>query len=1210
MASEPDDDLDSADDERFAAAVEEYYRRRALGPVDTAAFAREFPDIQADLEAFFATVADVGRLAPTLGYTSAPAPTPPLDVIRYFGEYELLSEVARGGMGVVYRARQSRLDRIVAVKMILAGRLASEQDVARFRQEASGAAKLHHPNVVTIYEIGEHEGQHFFSMEFVEGSNLAQLLKDNPVGAVRAAEYVRTIAETMDAIHREGLLHRDLKPSNVLVEARSGMLRITDFGLVKSIDTDTMFTTTGQVLGTPSYMAPEQAAGHNDLVGPHSDIYSIGAILYELSTGRPPFLGDTPWDTAWQVQHLEVVAPVALNPKIPRDLETVCLKCLQKDPARRYATAQALADDLGRFLRHEPIHARPVSRFERTWRWCRRNPALTSALAAAAIGFLALLVSLAVFGDTQRKNAKTLADALDVSEDRRRESNLRLAETERDKGLRLCAQGDVDQGCLWLAQSLATAPEDAADLCWSIRINLAAWQRELCTLEAIFPGAQGPPRFSRDSERFALSGIAEKLDQVYETATAKPISVPLRHSGRGADLTFGDRRTLLARHGSMSLWREADGKWTEQPLAGNKAGGYRTSQITADNRVIVTESTASGVIVRELVSNEQLGKLLPSNPYEPGEIAISADGRFALTHTDRKRSILSDVLTGKAIGDPLLHPNRVTGAVFSPDGTRLVTGYKRPIDKNHDVAEVQVWDTATGAKIGGPLPHEGDDMDPEALLYSADGERLFTCTRYGRVRVWDRQGKLIAGPLEHQCDGKQVYISDDGRLLSFISPSREARLWDVDKQQVVGQPLAQMGTIHDATLSPDGRHLLTGTPNEARLWKTPSRGWLTAPIRHGSGDKERVWLALSKNGQRMVSVSVNEGTLQMWDVRTAKAIGAPWKPRYPANGLAISSDGRLVATGTGQIFSGRKIPCAYLWDSSTGQLPGKAVPEYQEMTHAIAFTNDGKRLVTLGDRGKIYLYDIAKDAIVAGPLMHPMKPHDGQRLQMAISPDDRTLAVFAEYDDRVSLWDLRTNKMTCEPLEVKEFSRAVAFSPDSKLLAVVGDRITLWNVPGGAQTPARISSPADALAVAFSPDGALLATAHEDRTARVWLVSTGKRGAPSMEHLEIPHRLAFAAGGKLLVTRTMAGPHVWDLFSATPVGPALRTSISAEVSEDGRLLVTTEGNQIRMWQVPQPTSDDAITVMRKIEDATAKKLDNDRLIQPLTTEEWNKQHQR
>jgi serine/threonine-protein kinase len=317
---------------------------------------------------------------------------------RKFGNYEVLEKIAQGGMGAVYKARQLNLDRLVALKLLPFGQFSRDDLLQRFRSEASAAAALQHPNIVAVHDVGEHEGQPFFSMDFVEGRTLAELVRDQPLPAKRAAAYLKTIAEAVHYAHQHGILHRDLKPSNILIDS-SDQPRITDFGLAKRLGDSALctphspITLTGQVLGSPNFMSPEQADGRSHSIGPPSDVYSLGALLYHLLTRQPPFQADTLTTLLKQVLEAEPVPPRSLNPSIPKDLETICLKCLEKEPHRRYATAQALADDLDRFLNHEPVLARPIGPSGKAWRWCRRQP-----VRASLIGALALVLVLGMVG--------------------------------------------------------------------------------------------------------------------------------------------------------------------------------------------------------------------------------------------------------------------------------------------------------------------------------------------------------------------------------------------------------------------------------------------------------------------------------------------------------------------------------------------------------------------------------------------------------------------------------------------------------------------------------------------------------------------------------------------------------------------------------------------------------------------------------------------
>ncbi len=322
--------------------------------------------------------------------------------------YEVLGVLGRGGMGIVYQARQTGLKRLVALKMILAGAHADSGELARFQAEAEAVARLHHPNIVQVYETGEVGGNPFLSLEYVDGGSLAQRLRGVPQEPRLAAELTSVLADALEAAHRRGIVHRDLKPANILLTP-DGVPKVADFGLAKDLDGQSGRTQTGSILGTPSYMAPEQAWGRIHAIGPCTDVYALGAMIYEMLTGRPPFRGTTVVETLELVKKQEPVSPATLQPRIPRDLETICLKCLSKEVAARYPTAQALGDDVRRFLRGEPITARPISSFERAWRWCRRNPLVASLVASTAAALVlgtVVSISLAILA-TGRANAIT-----------------------------------------------------------------------------------------------------------------------------------------------------------------------------------------------------------------------------------------------------------------------------------------------------------------------------------------------------------------------------------------------------------------------------------------------------------------------------------------------------------------------------------------------------------------------------------------------------------------------------------------------------------------------------------------------------------------------------------------------------------------------------------------------------------------------------------
>jgi tRNA A-37 threonylcarbamoyl transferase component Bud32 len=435
MTNEPQD---TAREERVNEIIAGYLQAVQHGQIpNRQEILARHPELAAELQEFFGDQDQFDRLAaplravlpakpptgnagaaPTVAVGETPPANGPLTRVRYFGDYELLEEIARGGMGVVYKGRQISLHRNVALKMILAGQLASTADVQRFRTEAEAAANLDHPHIVPIYEVGEHQGQHYFSMRLVEGGSLARHLPRFFQDHRAAARLLATVARAVHYAHQRGILHRDLKPGNILLEWRAGdgnppVPHVTDFGLAKRMaspgpgaspggaaspgsESGEGLTGTGVVVGTPGYLAPEQACGRKGVVTTAADVYGLGAILYEVLTGRPPFQGETPLDTVLQVLEREPERPRAVNPRVDRDLETICLKCLPKEPEQRYGSAAALADDLERWLANEPIRARRSTPWERTVKWARRRPAVAALTAAVAVLLVAGVIGAAV----------------------------------------------------------------------------------------------------------------------------------------------------------------------------------------------------------------------------------------------------------------------------------------------------------------------------------------------------------------------------------------------------------------------------------------------------------------------------------------------------------------------------------------------------------------------------------------------------------------------------------------------------------------------------------------------------------------------------------------------------------------------------------------------------------------------------------------------
>jgi serine/threonine protein kinase len=505
----------------------------------------------------------------------------PLGTVRYFGDYELLEEIARGGMGVVYKARQVSLNRLVALKMILAGQLASAVEVQRFHTEAEAAANLDHPNIVPIYEVGEHESQHYFSMKFVEGGSLSQTVASGqwPVtsreGRRESARLVAKVARAVHYAHQRGIIHRDLKPANILL-AKPDRTRptpfplptghcplVTDFGLAKRLEGDTKLSQSGAIVGTPAYMAPEQAAGKKGLTTA-VDVYSLGAILYELLTGKPPFAGATTFDIMVQVMDKEPTPPRQLQSGIARDLETICLKCLQKDPQKRYGTSEALAEDLERFESGEPILARPTGSLERTLKWVRRRPLVASLLAAVVLVVIVGATVSSYFAveagnraEEAEKNYGLAKEKTKLAQEKTQETLGALKDTQKARKQAEIEQKRAEKNEFTTRQSLYVARINQAQLAW----QTGQVGKVLDLLEETSPAKTGGDDF-RGFEWFYLSRLC-RAGQTILVRKEPPLTA-IACSSNGKLIVTGSNRGNVGKGNPqmpvLKLWDASTGK--------------------------------------------------------------------------------------------------------------------------------------------------------------------------------------------------------------------------------------------------------------------------------------------------------------------------------------------------------------------------------------------------------------------------------------------------------------------------------------------------------------------------------------------------------------------------------------------------------------------------------------------------------------------------
>jgi WD40 repeat protein len=1064
--------------------------------------------------------------------------------------HTLLERIGRGGMGVVYRAVHRELGRPVALKMMVAGSHADDEDLARFRTEAKAVAQLDHPNIVTIYEVGEHQGLPYLSIEYCSGGSLDKPLRESPLPARRSAELVEALARAIAVAHRQGIIHRDLKPANVLLTA-NGTPKITDFGLAKRLDAGAGYTQTASIVGTPSYMAPEQAAADHKLVGPAADIYALGAILYDCLTGRPPFKGATVLETLDQVREHEPVAPRQFNPSIPADLETICLKCLRKLPAKRYASAEALADDLQRWRAGQPIRARPVGQLERCAKWVRRNPAVSALLAAivvlAAIGTAAVYVKYRQAKANEAEADKQKSEALKqakIAKDNEEATDAALKDLRYNSALDQIhlAQAAFARNDIALAhERLNRVPPELRR--WEWRYLKRQFEGGICTLYGHTFGVSGVA-FSPDGGRIGTAstdGSARVWDARTGTALLtlegdRPVSIAF--SPDGARLVTGNHE------GSATIWNAR----TAERIRVFKAhrlqvtgvafspDGSRIATIGADGKGRVWDAT-NGLPIFQLAGQAA------------NAIAFSPDGNRLVTAGGDKTARLWDARTGR----PLLvfegSAARVSAVAFSPDGTRVVTG----ADEN----TARVWSADTGAHL---IDLKGHTYVVAAVAFSPDGLRIATASFDGTAKIFDaKTGTLLLDLKGHTNAVRCLAFSPDGWRLATGSGDKTARIWDVH----TGIPRAEFkGHAHLLTstaLSPDGTRLATGSWDKtAKLWNIETGEHLL----NLRGHTDYVTgVAFSPDGKRVATAS-RDNTARLWDAQT----GAPITEfRGHANwvtGIAFSPDGTQVATAS-------RDRTAAIWDATSG----KHVAEVSGTTEAltsVAFAPRGPPRIVTGCSDQTA---IVWDALT-GARLQILRGHALDVTCVDFSPDGSRV-VTGSIDGTGKVWDAETGALLADLKGAGTISGA-SFNPDgNRIVTASQDRTnagvaTIWDVTTGTPLLELRGHAGNVTAAAFSADGMRIVTGGVDKTAVLW-------DATAYDFpLEFKGRLGFAVAASLNPAGdravSLAGDQtgrVWDARTGLSLfdleGPTGNVTSVAFMPDGARIVATVDGQPAKVW---------------------------------------------
>ncbi len=1051
------------------------------------------------------------------------------EALGRFGDFELLERVAAGGMGVVFKARQLSLNRLVAVKMIRAGQRFREGDLRRFRTEAEAAANLKHPHIVPIHEIGEHQGRHYFSMDFIEGQTLADLVRDRPLEPARAASLVQTIAEAIAYAHSRGVLHRDLKPSNVMIDGL-GQPHVADFGLAKLFDSATdsanrgsqgaasgrpnrfspasesvatdlpvEHTLTGQILGSPSYMSPEQAAGKHRDTTMATDVYSLGAVLYDLLTARPPFCAPSPLETIAMVAESEPVAPRVFNPAVPSDLETICLKCLEKEPVRRYAGAQELADDLGRFLRQEPIHARPAGFGERAVKWARRRPARAGLIGVSIAAVLALVTVLWVDAENIR---------------RQRDAVRREQETT--------------------AENLY-----AADLF----LGFQALERENLGLARRALGAQRPLAGHRDLRGFEwrwLWGECRGDDVASLVGPGEEVNC----------LAFSPDGTLLAQGGWRTpalLWDWRAGQYLGQvPDAHAPA-----AQLEQDlGRILMKRPTLMAQIVTAKETSASLNrKIRPTQSGYVTSVAFSNDGKLLATgETDRFTKLWR--LPDRRLINVL--PKSGARVAFVPGTNWLVAGLN-PSDDGNRLASVGCFDPATFSPMLMVTQANG------YFAISSDGRHLAVAPPGGPVRIHALPSGAISGSMEFGGSAIALSFAGDGRTLA-VSDGSEPRvaLLDVGTGKLLGEVGRGLGRLERVAFSPDGSHLATGGADHTlRLWNVATRDAVAVWRGHEAEVRDVVF---TPDGKWLVTAGKDK-TVRIWDASARRTN----ETLVPITSVAVSStDGRWLC-GRGESSRWE------LWDLGSSRRVAALALETNDVP--LGFVHTDRELIAARWTSSVVTNRLRRIEISSGRAIADVALGAAGLLRvMALSPDNDRVA-GARMHGRIALFNGATGvgERDVAWKGIVEVT-ALLFSPrGDRLLAVAApERLSMWSVPDLVPLwELTNSSPAS---WAFSADGTKLALGQEDNLVTVWNVTNGAPLAAFGGHKQRVSRVSFTRDGATLASAGADGQvRFWHLRTFRELGAWAERGdcdFLNFLSGDDALCVGQVGWGVRVRRVP------------------------------------------